>query len=302
MADCTKATSHAAAGSPPPTASAAGLLRPDELARHVEVVRRPSGLEASRWVENSWSLRWDLPEGRRFLSQVLPHPTCSLTIELGDAPRPEVPPGQTLVITGVVTRRFDVDVRGWGRVVGLRFRPGGLAALSGHSAASWTDRVVPASAVLPEDTCETLRDPNLAADPAAWAAVAESSLVSHAPGSDARYDHLLEIVAEMLADRSLLTVVDVAKRHGVTPRTLQRLFNHYVGVGPKWVLARYRMHDLVSEIDAGYTGSITDLAHRFGWYDQAHLTRDFTALVGMTPGEYRDRSDPHDVDGLGQPS
>ncbi|MGL5850453.1 MAG: helix-turn-helix domain-containing protein, partial [Phycicoccus sp.] len=81
----------------------------------------------------------------------------------------------------------------------------------------------------------------------------------------------------------------VARRAGTTQRTLQRLFTHYVGVGPKWVLARYRMHDAVADLDAGFDGSLADLAHRYGWYDQAHFTRDFTALVGVTPGEYRGR-------------
>ena len=94
----------------------------------------------------------------------------------------------------------------------------------------------------------------------------------------------------MLADHSLLTVADVADRHAVTVRTLQRLFTHYVGVGPKWVLARYRLHDAVADLDAGWPGTLTDLAVRYGWYDQAHFTRDFTALVGVTPGQYRDRA------------
>ncbi|HSO64586.1 MAG TPA: helix-turn-helix transcriptional regulator, partial [Ornithinibacter sp.] len=73
---------------------------------------------------------------------------------------------------------------------------------------------------------------------------------------------------------------------------LQRLFTHHVGVGPKWVLGRYRMHDAVRELDAGFEGTLTDLAVRYGWSDQAHFTRDFTALVGVTPGAYRDATPP----------
>jgi AraC-like DNA-binding protein len=274
-----------------PTASTAGVLRPDELARHVELRRDPAGPRVDPWVENHWSLRWDLPDGRWFPSQILPHPTCALTVELGCHPRPEVPPGETVVVTGVMTRRFDVDITGWGRVVGVRFRPGGLAALTGRSASGWTDRVVPAHDVLPPGLCSALADPDLAASPDAWADAAEAGLAGMATAGDPRYDQLLEVVADMLADRSLLTVTEVAHRHGWTPRSLQRLFTHYVGVGPKWVLARYRMHDVVAEIDAGYTGTLTDLAHRYGWYDQAHFTRDFTALVGVTPSRYRDRGD-----------
>jgi AraC-like DNA-binding protein len=265
------------------------VLRPDEFARHVDLVRHPADPSVTRWVENHWSLRWELPAGRWFDSQVLPHPTCSLTVELGSHPRPAVPPGETVVVTGVVTKRFDVDVRGWGRVVGVRFRPGGLAALTGHAASAWTDRSVRASDVLPAELCAALGDPELAEHPERWAAAAETGILGLSAEPDPRYDALIDIVADMLADRSLLTVADVCTRHGLTQRTLQRLFLHYVGVGPKWVLARYRMHDAVTEIDEGYDGTLTDLAHRYGWYDQAHFTRDFTALVGVTPGQYRDR-------------
>jgi AraC-like DNA-binding protein len=267
------------------------VLRPDEFAGHVDLVREPSGAAVDRWVENRWFLAWDLPADRWYASEVLPHPTCTLTVELGSNPRAGMPLDETVVVTGVCTRRFDVDVRGWGSVAGLRFRPGGLAAVTGAPASAWRDRSVPAGDVLPPPLAATLADPDLAAAPHAWAEAAEAGLAALADGTpDPRYDLLLEVVADMLADHALLAVADAAARHGVTVRTLQRLFTHFVGVGPKWVLARYRMHDAVTDLDGGWDGTLTDLAHRYGWYDQAHFTRDFTALVGVTPGRYRDRA------------
>ena len=264
------------------------MLRPDELARHVDLLREPAGPVADRWVENRWSLRWRLPDGRWFDSEVLPHPTCSLTVELGSHPRAGVPAGEIVIVTGVCTRRFDVDVRGWGRVVGLRFRPGGLSALTGLPASAWTDRSVTAGEVLPAALVTTLADPELAASGTPWAEAAEDGLAALAGDRpDPRYDLLLEVVADMLADRTLLTVAQVADRHGVTVRTLQRLFTHHVGVGPKWVLARYRLHDAVSELHDGFDGTLTDLAVRHGWYDQAHFTREFTELVGVPPSSYQ---------------
>ena len=283
MPDRTKATGG-------PTASTAGLLRPDEFARHVDLVRDPAGESAARWVENRWALRWSLPDGRWYDSEVIPHPTCSLTVELGSHPRSGMPRGETVAVTGVCTRRFDVEVRGWGRVVGLRFRPGGLSALTGRPASAWTDRSVAASEVLPPALVAALGDPDLAETGAEWAEVAERGLATLADERpDPRYELLLDVVADMLADHTMLSVADAADRHAVTVRTLQRLFTHYVGVGPKWVLARYRLHDAVADLDDGWPGTLTDLAVRYGWYDQAHFTRDFTALVGVTPGRYRDR-------------
>ena len=80
----------------------------------------------------------------------------------------------------------------------------------------------------------------------------------------------------------------MTERHALSTRRLQRLFARYLGVGPKWVLARYRMHDVVAALDAGHAGSLAELAVAHGWYDQAHFTRDFTALVGTTPARYRE--------------
>ena len=53
------------------------------------------------------------------------------------------------------------------------------------------------------------------------------------------------------------------------------------------MLSRYRMHDVVTDLDAGYGGSLADLATKYGWFDQAHFTREFTDLVGVPPGTYQ---------------
>ncbi|NHA67874.1 helix-turn-helix transcriptional regulator [Phycicoccus sp. CMS6Z-2] len=265
-------------------------MRPEEFARHVALERHPVGEAVAPWAENHWGLAWDLPDGRWFASEVVPHPTANLTVERASHPRPNLPPGERVVVTGVATRRFDVGIRGAGVVHGVRFRPGGLAALTGHHAAGWTDRTVPAREVLPAGTVADLADDVLVDDPPAWREAAEAALAAVAAGRDPdpAYARLIGVVADMLEDRGLVTVADVAARHATSVRTLQRLFKRYVGVGPKWVLARYRMHDVVTALDAGYDGSLADLAHRHGWYDQAHFTRDFAALVGLPPGQYRD--------------
>ncbi len=95
----------------------------------------------------------------------------------------------------------------------------------------------------------------------------------------------------MLADHSLSRVEDVAARHGLSVRALQRLFRRFVGVGPKWVLQRYRLHDAVTAIDTapGVMADLAGLAASLGWSDQSHFTRDFTAAVGVSPHAYAAR-------------
>lgn len=271
------------------TTTSGGILRPEEFARHVALERTGTTPELEPWVEYHWTLRWDLPPGTSYPSAVVPHPSCNVTVERGDARRPEAA-GEVVLVTGVTTRRFDVDVRGRGWVHGAKLRPGALTALTDADAKALVDATVPAKDVLPvavHDALDGLEADTPAAGATRAAADALALLLPAEP--DPSYDRLLHVVADMLADRTLLRVDDVAERHGVSRRALERLFARYVGVGPKWVLARYRMHDVVTALDEGYAGSLADLAATYGWFDQAHFGRDFAAVVGVPPGAYRAR-------------
>lgn len=270
------------------TSSGAGVLRPEELARWTRLERHPCAPVLADHVENLWSLRWDLPDGVRHGSQTLPHPACTLSVERGDTR--EGVADDPVVVTGVVSRRFDVELSGSGWVLAVKFRPGGLAALTGGHARGWRDRTLPAHEVMPPTLVGPLRSlgPDVPEDEGR--AVLEGALERLLPErADASYLRVLDVVADMLADRSLLTVAQVEERHAVGTRQLQRLFARYVGATPKWVLARYRMHDAVTALDEGYDGSLADLAAAHGWYDQAHFTRDFKRLVGQSPGAYAAR-------------
>lgn len=281
MVDCTNASRRA----PAPTATGAGVLRPHELADLVRIDRTPCDPTVSLWVENHWSLRWELPDGTSHQSSTLPHPACTLSIEHG-AVRPEART-DPVVVTGVPTRRFDVTIRGRGWVHGVKFRPGGLAALTGVHARELRDRTVPATEVLPSRAVATLRALGPDTGVQECQETVDRALAELGGVPDQDYEVLLRVVATMLADRALVRVAQVESTCGIGTRSLQRLFARYVGVSPKWVLARYRMHDVVSALDEGYAGSLAVLAAEHGWFDQAHFTREFTALVGVPPGEYR---------------
>jgi len=269
------------------TTSGAGVLHPERLDNAATLTRQACNPALARWVEWYWRLTWDLPSGTGYTSHTLPHPTSNLSVELGSTRR-EVG-ADPVVLTGVVTRRFDVTLTGSGLVVAAKFRPGGLTALTGASARPLRDRVIPARSVFPHAALGPLYELHEATATSDGITALDLALlaVSNGAPEDPRYDRVLAIVADLLADRSLTQVGQLEQRYGLSTRSLQRLFLHYLGVSPKWVILRYRIHDAVTDLDAGYAGPLADLAASLGWYDQAHFIRDFTALVGQTPGDYR---------------
>ncbi len=264
-----------------------GILRPAETAERAGLRRDAPVSEPLRpFVERYWSVRWDLTGRPPFRSEVLSHPSVNLSVESGSEPRFGVPMPAVLV-HGVVAERFTVDLAGAGRVSAVKFRPGGFAAFAGVLPAR--NSVVPLGAELGLSAGGLLAAVLAEEDDDARAAVLDAALLPRAPDPPDAYVDLLGLVAEMIEDRSLVRVDQVAALGAMSVRSLQRLFATFVGVSPKAVLARYRLQDAAAAIDAG-ADDLAALAASLGWFDQAHFSRDFHAVVGVTPSSYLQRA------------
>lgn len=262
-----------------------GPLRPGEHERHVSLSRPAADPALDTWVERCWSVRWALPTGQSYLSEVLTHPSVHLTVESGAGSRHGFPL-PTALLHGVVTRKFSVQLTGEGAVFGVKFRPGGFGAFTGIDVGTLSDRVMPLTEIFGDAARRLQRTVLDAPDDDDRAAVVSRFLLDRLPPPDPQYEQLLTIVAGMVADRSLTTVEQVTERFDISVRRLQRLSRRYVGVGPKWMLQRFRLQDAARLLDEGAAPSLAVLAAQLGWYDQAHFTRDFTDLVGVSPAAY----------------
>ena len=97
-----------------------------------------------------------------------------------------------------------------------------------------------------------------------------------------KYRQISQHSAQRRADPTLCA----AARAGIGKRSLQRLFNEYVGASPKWVIRRCRLHEALERLHAGVV-DVAGLAAELGYFDQAHLIQDFKTIVGVTPGQYQ---------------
>jgi AraC-like DNA-binding protein len=107
------------------------------------------------------------------------------------------------------------------------------------------------------------------------------------PERDKTVDLLNEIINGIIHDRDITKVEHLVDRFNIAKRTLQRLFSQYIGVSPKWVIQRYRMHEAGELIESGM--DLTRLAMNLGYTDQAHFSKDFKAAIGKSPKQYADQ-------------
>jgi len=265
------------------TASTKGILNPQEGRRHYRLSREWPSPELEPWVERLWMVEWELDAP--FTQELLNHPTVNLAVEAEHA-----------AVFGIRTARDRRTIDGTGRVVGVKFRPGGFQPWLGRSVHTLTNRVLPLTAVFGPAGDELAAAVRAEAD-APFAAM-EAFLRARTPPPDPNLDVLAAIVGTMLEDPAVVRVDELAARHGLSVRTLQRLFRRYVGVSPKWVLQRYRLHEAAERIAEGRE-ALADgeaagrdrwdwaaTALELGYVDQAHFIRDFKALIGASPAQY----------------
>lgn len=217
------------------------------------------------WVERYWEARWDYAEPYR--QKIVPYPNVHLSIGGGRAD-----------VNGVCSGYQIKVLEGRDQVFGVAFRPGCFRPFLGASVSTITDRVVPAAEVFGPDLPTTLDVPTV-----------ESFLLEHLPDDDPRVRHAVAAVELIAKDKAVTRVEHLAGELGLSVRGLQRLFAEYVGIGPKWVIRRYRLHEVTARMASGGAIDWAALAADLGYVDQGHFIRDFKGMFGEQPTWYARR-------------
>jgi len=243
------------------------------------------------FVQHLWYVHWDLRGSAPSTAETLPHPSCYLVFE-HDLERSIDDPGVhgLAKISGVTTGKFSRTMQGHGRVFGLKFQPGGLRPFLQASVSTLTDRVVPAAQIFGPGILILATQLRALDTPEAMAVAAAAYFGLHLPAPDSSTTLATTLVDTILRDATILSVETLSNRSGLSIRALQRLFNAYVGASPKWVIRRFRLHELLERFHSGESLDGAQLALALGYSDQAHLINDFRKLAGFTPTEYLRRA------------
>lgn len=268
-----------------------GILNPALGLTRFSLERRAPAAELEEVVERFWMVRWDLPHGDSFTQEVLPHPCANLSLERSTVSA-RGGSRRGVEVHGLGTRRFVAKLAGRGVVLGTKLTPAGLHALARVPVATTVDRVVAMDEVVGGAPALGAID-DLPPDEAfAGLCDAMSAFIRvrlDEVGLDPAVPRVNALVARVRVDRTILRAEDLAREDGSSLRQLQRLFRRTLGVGPKWVVRRTRVQEAAERVAAGLRVPWARTAQELGYYDQAHLIRDFRAQIGFTPEAYARR-------------
>lgn len=255
-----------------------GILNQHLVQDRFRLDRYPPAADLAWAIERYWTVAWDLTGRPPHTQETLPYPCVNLVFE----------PGATAVF-GVVRRRFERRLEGRGRVFGVKFKPGGFHPLLGRAVSSLTDRAATLAQAFGDPGDLAARVLRAIDDVPTVIGEIETFFRLRLSAPDPAVARINDLIDRIVADRDILRVDALVALSGIGKRSLQRLFGQYVGVGPKWVIGRYRLHEAAERLAAGGCVDLAQLAQDLGYFDQSHFIRDFRRLVGRAPMEYRGR-------------
>nr|EJJ01169.1 transcriptional regulator, AraC family [Rhodococcus sp. JVH1] len=188
---------------------------------------------------------------------------------------------------GISRSPFYRTLTGNGHVLGAAFHAGGFRPLLNGSVGAISGTVQPGRHLLAGDDRPVAERILAGTDSAEMIAAFERYLLRTDPVPDPTGREITALVGDAQCNRDIVRADQLAAHAGCSLRTLQRLFTEYVGIGPKWVIQRFRILDAAGAAHSGERIDWSALAYELGFSDQAHLTRVFTHVVGTPPATYQ---------------
>jgi AraC-like DNA-binding protein len=265
-------------------------LRP-VLNHHIRPVSPPLG----PYVEHLWMVQGQLPVSWR--NMILPDGAMELIINLGDPQRlcPLDNPRRHTVfrhswISGERSAPIVIDEIGFIHLIGIRLRAGGAWPFLGIPLREFSDQVIELESVLGGEISD-LRD-----------------RIGEAKSDDARFDLVegwLRMRRRLPPTPAVRYALDVIQRGadssrigrmadeiGISHKHLLREFDRCVGLTPKVFARLCAFQRVIQSVGQKSAVDWAGMAASCGYYDQAHLIREFRSFSGLTPANYLTKRGP----------
>jgi AraC-like DNA-binding protein len=242
-----------------------------------------------RFLECFWFVDAVAPPSESPPERIVPDGCPEMIVHLGERFEKVEEDGRRMLqprsfLVGALTRSIHVKPAGRVRTMGVRFRPFGLSAFAEMPMQELTDETTSLADVwkgaagrLEEALAEAKTDEERARR-------AERFLLDRL--RQGRVDLAIEgCVSEILRARGQSRMEPLAQRTGLSPRQLERRFKTAVGIPPKSLARIVRFQEVLRRSPG--EGAWAHLALDCGYYDQAHLLRDFRDFVGVAPRRFQ---------------
>ncbi|MGH9930708.1 MAG: AraC family transcriptional regulator [Pyrinomonadaceae bacterium] len=247
----------------------------------------------ARFVECYWTLESDASAAAVQPERLLPDGCVELILNFGEHFREHKDDGQKErqprhLLVGQMTRPILIAPTGSVQLLGVRFHPGGTFPFFRVPMHELTNQVTELAALTSEFQRELIRCVEGAPCLLLKVAAVERLLAERV--RHCKHDSWLVDLATRIVQRGGQASVDqLATNAGISSRQLERRFLTEVGISPKLLCRILRFQQIFRAFDRN-DESWAAVAADCGYYDQAHLIRDFREFARQTPATLFERS------------
>jgi AraC-like DNA-binding protein len=182
------------------------------------------------------------------------------------------------LLVGQMTGPAVLAPEGQAGVAAIRLRSAAARVLLGFSLDEISERFVDLEAVFPSVARLRQQLADARDDPSRIAAMEQWLIERTCPDPRAAIE---AAVATILRSGGRAPIDRLSALTGLSVRQLERQFQQDVGLSPKIFSRIVRLQSALRQIRTGQP--LTDVALSCGYYDQAHMARDFRHLAAMSP-------------------
>jgi AraC-like DNA-binding protein len=189
------------------------------------------------------------------------------------------------LLAGPYSRPFEIDPSRSTAVLGVVFRPGAARMFFPVASHELHNRDAALSELRPDEADRLLNEVCLARDEEARLRAMEGYLygkllMGRSVPAAVRYG------VRQLSRGGMRSIGHIQADTGLSHTRFIQIFREHVGLTPKLFCRVRRFRAVLDRLAKGMPVSWAEVAADCGYFDQAHLIRDFRAFAGITPGEY----------------
>ena len=239
----------------------------------------------NRFVECFWTLEAENSSPSSPPERILPDGCTELILNFGERFSQHEGASQSLqpkhFLVGQMTGPILISATGLVDLVGIRFHPGGTLPFFRVPLHELTDKVTELGS-LSSGLEKELLECSANIPGMEQRIVAIKSVLT---GFVLRCKHdswLVALAARVVKNGGVVSIDQLALDAGISGRQLERRFLREVGLGPKLLSRILRFQQVFRAVER-CDGAWASVAVECGYYDQAHLIRDFNQFAQQTP-------------------
>jgi len=225
-------------------------------------------------IEQFWLVNWDLRDEINHMQKNLPDPNFHLILD-----------NRKLKLIGPISKTYSYKMEGVGKVIGIKFALGALSDFLEPPLSKYVDKEFDFQQLVNFDVDTLISKLDRLEDDEQIIDILQTYMTPFAITSSSELIRVRELVNRIKNDSDITRVEHLSKKTDISIRTIQRCFKYYLGLSPKWLIRKYRLHQALELIDKENVNFL-DIVEWLGYTDQSHLIRDFKEIIGVTPKNY----------------